>query len=206
MGFGMVLGHLSSASQDDLFVTESQELYSRPTLDTPHFPKASWYVSSLYHIISHCTCSNRLESPSRVDASSSPATCWSGLKLKAPNGRHLSLKSCFREDQMDQRNRTIFSSLSSNTFRTAVWHVAWYWVCWRMALEFHVVKNSSPWVLASGVGTWSGRARVNELVQIIGSNFLNLPSRDSWKHFDNIYIWIYIYIYMIYIMNIPIYL
>ena len=94
---------------------------------------------------------------------------------------------------MDQWNRTIFSSLSSNTFRTAVWHVAWYWVCWRMALEFHVVKNSSPWVLASGVGTWSGRARVNELVQIIGSNFLNLPSRDSWKHFDNIYMDIYIY-------------
>lgn len=29
---------------------KSQELYSRPTLDTPHFPKASWYVSSLYHI------------------------------------------------------------------------------------------------------------------------------------------------------------
>ena len=43
---------------------KSQELYSRPTLDTPHFPKASWYVSSLYHIISHCTCSKRLESPS----------------------------------------------------------------------------------------------------------------------------------------------
>ena len=53
MGFGMVLGHNSQHPKTISSLLKSQELYSRPTLDTPHFPKASWYVSSLYHILSY---------------------------------------------------------------------------------------------------------------------------------------------------------
>ena len=142
MGFGMVLGHNSQHPKTISSLLKSQELYSRPTLDTPHFPKASWYVSSLYHILSYyiplipivhvAKDESPHQSPSRVDASSSPATCWSGLKLKAPNGRHSDvLKSCFREDQMDRWNNLIANT--SNTFSCLTcglvcWNVEeWHW-------------------------------------------------------------------------------